>query len=93
MNFSSIDPKELAREKQKGRELRKSQWWKQQIAKGLCYYCEKKVAPQELTMDHKIPLSKGGKSSKGNVAPSCKECNNAKKNKTPVDMILDGERE
>ncbi len=90
MNFNPVDPKSLAREKQKGRELRKSHWWKQQLAKGICYYCEQKTEPQDLTMDHKIPLSKGGKSAKGNVVPSCKECNNAKKNRTPVDMILDG---
>lgn len=93
MNFSAIDPKVLAKEKQKARELRQSQWWKQQIAHGICYYCEQKKAPKELTMDHKIPLSKGGKSAKGNVVPSCKECNSLKKNRTPVDMILDGDLE
>lgn len=42
-------------------------------------------------MDHKIPLSRGGKSAKGNVVPSCKDCNNAKKNRTPVDLIFDGD--
>lgn len=90
MNFMPIDPKALAREKQKGRDLRKSPWWKQQLANGVCYYCEQKFAAQELTMDHKIPLSRGGKSAKGNVVPSCKTCNTAKKNRTPVDLILDG---
>lgn len=91
MEYGWVDPKSLAREKQKARELRKSQWWKQQISKGICYYCEQKMPPSELTMDHKIPLSKGGKSAKGNVVPSCKTCNNEKKNRTPVDMILDGD--
>ncbi|MCB9073468.1 MAG: HNH endonuclease [Bdellovibrionaceae bacterium] len=89
MYFNSVDPKQVAREKQKARELRTSQWWKQQLAQGTCYYCEGKFSSQELTMDHKIPLSRGGKSTKGNVVPACKECNNKKKNHTPVDLILE----
>jgi 5-methylcytosine-specific restriction enzyme A len=93
MFYEPIDPKQLAREKQKARELRQSQWWKQQISKGLCYYCEQKFSSEMLTMDHKIPLSKGGKSAKGNVVPSCKECNTKKKNKTPVELILGSDSE
>lgn len=88
MYFTPVDPKQIAREKQKARELRASSWWKQQLAQRKCYYCEGVFAPSELTMDHKIPLSRGGKSTKGNVVPSCKECNNKKKNHTPVDLIL-----
>lgn len=90
MEYGQVDPKSLAREKQKARELRKTHWWKQQLVKGICYYCEHKFITDELTMDHKVPLSKGGKSTKGNVAVCCKNCNNAKKNRTPVDLILDG---
>ena len=39
-------------------------------------------------MDHVVPVSRGGKSTKGNIVPCCKECNNAKKYLTPVEMLL-----
>jgi 5-methylcytosine-specific restriction endonuclease McrA len=36
-------------------------------------------------MDHIVPMARGGKSTKGNVVPSCKECNNKKKYMLPVE--------
>ena len=33
---------EIARERKKARELRASGWWKNELAKGICYYCGKK---------------------------------------------------
>ena len=68
----------LASEKKKARELRNSPWWKKKISKGLCYYCGKKFNQSDLTMDHKIPISRGGRSEKINLVPACKECNNKK---------------
>ncbi len=70
---------DINRERHKARELRNSQWWKRRLAKGVCHYCGKKTIPGELTMDHIVPVSRGGKSVKGNVAAVCKECNNSKK--------------
>jgi 5-methylcytosine-specific restriction endonuclease McrA len=88
MNDLNKNKKHIAREKVKARQLRKSQWWKNEIARGVCHYCEKKFKPNELTMDHIVPLSKGGKSTKGNLVPSCKDCNNKKMYMTPVDMVI-----
>jgi len=34
---------------------------------------------QDITMDHLVPLSRGGLSTKDNLVPSCKSCNNKKK--------------
>lgn len=80
----------IKREKQKARDLRKSRWWQNLIANDpTCHYCLKSLDKASVTMDHLIPISKGGISSKGNVVPCCKECNNKKKNLTPVDIILD----
>jgi 5-methylcytosine-specific restriction enzyme A len=76
---------DFKKEKNKARELRKTQWWKRKCAKGICYYCHEKIKPQDLTMDHIVPLSRGGRSVKGNVAPACKECNNNKKQKLPYE--------
>jgi 5-methylcytosine-specific restriction endonuclease McrA len=88
MNEQNIDKKAIAKEKAKARDLRQSQWWKNEVAKGLCHYCESKLKPSELTMDHVVPLSRGGKSTKGNIVPCCKDCNNKKKYMTPVDMVI-----
>lgn len=82
------DPKHVNRERQKAKELRKSDWWKQQLAKGICHYCGKKFPVDELTMDHVLPVVRGGKSTKGNVVVCCKQCNNDKKYLTPAEMIL-----
>ncbi|MCP4131082.1 MAG: HNH endonuclease [bacterium] len=75
----------LSKEKQKARELRGTAWWKKKISAGTCYYCGKKFPPAELTMDHKIPLARGGTSEKMNLAAACKECNNKKKNLLPTE--------
>lgn len=75
----SISEEEIRRERQKARELRSSQWWKRRCSSGLCHYCGNKVLPRSLTMDHIVPLVRGGKSAKGNVVPACKECNTKKK--------------
>lgn len=78
----------MAREKRKARELKKSQWWRNRVETGICYYCGRKFLPEELTMDHVVPLSRGGKSTKGNVVPCCRGCNAEKHLLTPADMIL-----
>ena len=82
------DSKHVARERAKARELRKSDWWKQQLAKGVCHYCGKPFPEADLTMDHVLPVVRGGKSSKGNCVPCCKTCNTEKKYLTPAELIL-----
>nr|WP_231841008.1 HNH endonuclease [Deferribacter desulfuricans] len=80
-----VDEKFIKREKQKARELRKKQWWKNKLAEGKCYYCGKSFSPKELTMDHIVPIIRGGKTTKGNVVPACKDCNNKKKYMLPIE--------
>ncbi len=80
-----LDDSDIKRERRKARELRNSQWWKRQCDKGVCYYCEDKIPPKELTMDHIVSISRGGRSTKGNIVPACKECNNKKKQLLPME--------
>jgi 5-methylcytosine-specific restriction endonuclease McrA len=80
-----ISDEEIRREKEKARSLRKSAWWMRKIQKGVCHYCNSKVGKAHLTMDHVVPLSRGGKSRKGNIVPACKECNNKKKYLLPIE--------
>lgn len=87
MNYFIIEvsEQEIRREREKARELRKSRWWKDRLAKGVCHYCGNTFPPEELSMDHIVPIIRGGKSSRGNVAPACKECNNRKKHMLPME--------
>jgi 5-methylcytosine-specific restriction endonuclease McrA len=80
-----LDDKDLKRERRRAKELRESQWWKRRLAKGLCSYCRRPTPAKELTMDHIVPVSRGGRSTKGNVVPCCKECNTAKKQLLPIE--------
>ena len=75
----------IRKEKEKARRLRQSAWWMRKTSTGQCYYCGKKVDREEITMDHVVPLSRGGRSTKGNIVPACKECNNKKKYLLPVE--------
>ncbi len=80
-----LEEGDIKKERAKARELRQSQWWKRRVAKGRCYYCGRRASPSELTMDHIVPLARGGRSTKGNVAAACKECNNKKKQLLPME--------
>ena len=66
-------------EKAKARKLRQSKWWKQKIGSGVCHYCGGHFPGDTLTMDHIVPIARGGKSTWGNLVPSCKSCNSNKK--------------
>lgn len=79
------EEEEIRKEKAKAREMRSSQWWKRRCAKGVCHYCGQQIAPRSLTMDHIVPIARGGKSTRGNVVPCCKECNNRKKTLLPME--------
>ncbi len=36
-------------------------------------------------MDHLVPLTRGGRSTRDNLVPACKSCNNQKKNMLPLE--------
>lgn len=80
-----VSAQEIRREKDKARELRKTQWWKIRVARGICHYCGGTFSPAELTMDHLVPIVRGGKSSRGNVVPACKKCNSKKNYLLPME--------
>jgi 5-methylcytosine-specific restriction endonuclease McrA len=83
--YAPVDPDILKRERARARELRASPWWKRRIADGVCYYCRRRVGLRVLTMDHIVPLGRGGRSVRGNVVPACKDCNSKKQSLLPVE--------
>ena len=80
-----ISERDIRRERERARKLRNSQWWKRKCDQGRCYYCSRPTPPKELTMDHIVPVSRGGKSTKGNLVPCCQECNRKKKQLLPME--------
>ncbi len=50
-----------------------------------CQYCGSK---NQLTMDHVIPASRGGKNNFENCVAACRPCNNRKNNRTPSEAKM-----
>lgn len=48
---------------------------------GLCWWCENPLG-DDWHVDHRVPLSKGGKNDAGNIVCSCKTCNLKKKERS-----------
>jgi 5-methylcytosine-specific restriction protein A len=85
----NTDTKRIKQERDKARELKKTSWWKEKLSKGVCHHCGERFLAKDLTMDHLVPLARGGLSTKNNLVPSCKPCNADKRLSTPVDLLLE----
>lgn len=53
-----------------------------------CAYCGQRAATSDLTFDHVIPRSRGGRTDWENVATACSACNLAKANRTPAEARM-----
>jgi len=83
--ITELTEQDIRRERDRGRDLRRSRWWQNRLARGICHYCGGTFPPGELTMDHLVPVARGGKSTPGNVVPACRECNSRKKYLLPME--------
>lgn len=83
-----VDPARLRQERDKARALRKTPWWAAILQKGECYYCGQRVPADQLTMDHVVPLARGGSSTRGNIVAACATCNRNKKLVTPAEALM-----
>jgi len=54
----------------------------------VCQYCAKTFHIKELTIDHVIPKSRGGKNTWQNLATSCMKCNQKKGARTPEEANM-----
>ena len=54
-----------------------------------CLYCGKEHLDQDLTRDHVMPVSRGGRDTWDNVVAACKRCNHFKGNRLLQDINLD----
>lgn len=65
-----------------------------------CYYCERKIIPNRsgdgkiypftATVDHFIPISKGGTNTRENLVASCHNCNEKKNDAMPSLFLSSG---
>lgn len=53
-----------------------------------CQYCGLQPGPEELTVDHVVPRSRGGTSTWENCVLACVECNKRKADRTPAQAGL-----
>jgi 5-methylcytosine-specific restriction endonuclease McrA len=55
-----------------------------------CVYCGTRGTPDNpLTRDHIYPQAKGGRNKSGNIALSCKSCNQLKGSRTPQEAGME----
>ena len=50
-----------------------------------CQYCGTKCSIDQLTYDHVVPRSKGGRTTWENIVSACYACNRRKANRTPIE--------
>ena len=56
--------------------------------KNQCQYCGVVESAREMTIDHVIPRSRGGKNTWSNLVTCCKKCNQKKGNRTPQEANM-----
>lgn len=54
-----------------------------------CQYCANDFTSSELTLDHIVPRSRGGKNSWTNLVACCKKCNQTKRDRTPEEADME----
>jgi 5-methylcytosine-specific restriction endonuclease McrA len=53
-----------------------------------CQYCGKNAPPQQLSMDHVLPRSRGGQTTWENIVCCCVKCNTRKGGRTPKEARM-----
>ena len=56
------------------------------MEQNICYYCGKEITGLK-TIDHKIPVSRGGNNKENNLVLCCKHCNSQKNDKSEEEYI------
>ena len=57
-----------------------------------CFYCQIVFRLFDMTIDHVMPRSRGGKSNMKNYVLACRTCNGAKANMTLDEFLEGGQR-
>lgn len=68
----------------------KIRWARNHLIKkqsGKCFNCKKSMTMKEITLDHILPLSKGGSSDILNLQLACYQCNQLKADMTEEEFL------
>lgn len=57
------------------------------VSCGLCTYCLQPITYQKSVLEHMLPRSRGGTDDEENLTISCKDCDVAKKDCTPLEFL------
>lgn len=57
--------------------------------KNICLYCGRQCSVYDLSRDHVLPLSRGGRDAWTNVVTSCRRCNNRKADRSPEEASME----
>lgn len=68
--------------KNSGFQHRLINWIRKNLNNPICVYCGRNIYTNILSIDHKIPYVKGGKTEIGNLTVCCTYCNEGKDNLT-----------
>jgi 5-methylcytosine-specific restriction endonuclease McrA len=57
-----------------------------------CLYCTRRLRPKGVTLDHVLPICRGGAHHVDNMVLACPACNVAKGERTPSEWLTDLQR-
>ena len=75
----------LERELRKASALAESSWWRNRLIRGRCHFCGGEFSAEQIAMDFKVALAKGGKGERGNAVPACKSCQEYRGKLSPLE--------
>ncbi len=87
VNKSHCQNRRALKKKFKGKITKQHLEGQYVIQEGKCYYCSNPILKEKMTVDHYIPLSKGGLHDDSNIVLACNFCNCSKKDKMPEIFI------
>lgn len=87
----TVNAQEIQKKRRELALIKKKAWFLEAKKRGVCQKCGARVGPGGLTLDHIVPLSRGGTNSKGNLQFLCGSCNKKKGMLTSVDELFEKE--
>ena len=75
------------------KEVRARKWMLRMLVRsqgGCCWYCKKPVPREHITVDHVVPLSRGGLDTVENMRLACSQCNQDKGAGVSLDVFVEG---
>ena len=86
--YKKLHPESIEKQQKINRKKLKTR--KKLTGKEVCVYCGVKLSAYTASLDHVIPLSRGGSNDPKNLVWSCKKCNYKKGDRIPYEWLKEG---